>query len=341
LPISPPRDEDATVLKLRDVKAYYETPRAVVKAVDGVTLEVRENEILGIAGESGCGKSTLLRTLYDSLEPPLKIVGGKVEAEMKDHKGQTVTLGPGEIRKHWWTFISYIPQGSMSVLNPVVRIENQFFDAISRKHRLTNKRQIRERIGSYLKELQLPVEVLRSYPHQLSGGMRQRVLVALGTFLHPQIVLADEPTTALDVVIQKGILLMLAQVQERMKNSLVIVSHDMGVHYQITHRIAIMYNGKIVEIGPTDPLFAKPLHPYTGMLIQSLPHVGDHQRREGIVGRPPSLINPPPGCRFAARCPFVMDICRQEMPSLLEVEDDHFVACHLHREPFRAGRGVG
>ena len=329
------------MLKLRDVKAYYETPRAVVKAVDGVTLDVRENEILGIAGESGCGKSTLLRALYDSLEPPLKIVGGKVEAEMKDDNGQTVTLGPGEIRKHWWTFISYIPQGSMSVLNPVVRIEKQFFDAISRKHRLTNKREIRERIGSYLKELQLPVEVLNSYPHQLSGGMRQRVLVALGTFLHPQIVLADEPTTALDVVIQKGILLMLAQVQERMKNSLVIVSHDIGVHYQITHRIAIMYNGKIVEIGPTEPVFAKPLHPYTEMLIQSLPHVGDHKHREGIVGRPPSLIDPPPGCRFAARCPFVMDICREEMPSLLEVEADHFVACYLHREPFRTRKGVG
>jgi peptide/nickel transport system ATP-binding protein len=327
------------VLRLRDVKAYYETPRGIVKAVDGVTLDVRENEILGIAGESGCGKSTLLKALYDALEPPLKIVAGKVEAEMKDHTGKTVTLRPGEIRKHWWRFISYIPQGSMSVLNPVVRIEKQFFDAISRKHHLTNKSEIHERIAGYLKELHLPVEVLNSYPHQLSGGMRQRVLVALGTFLHPQIILADEPTTALDVVIQKGILLMLAQVQERMKNSLVIVSHDIGVHYQITHRIAIMYNGKIVEIGPTEPLFNKPLHPYTQMLIQSLPNVGDHKRREGITGRPPSLINPPPGCRFAARCPFVMDICREEMPSLLEVESDHSVACYLHREAVRAGSG--
>ena len=134
---------------------------------------------------------------------------------------------------------------------------------------------------------------------------------------------------------------MTSPVQERMKNSLVIVSHDIGVHYQITHRIAIMYNGKIVEIGPTEPVFAKPLHPYTEMLIQSLPHVGDHKHREGIVGRPPSLIDPPPGCRFAPRCPFVMDICREEMPSLLEVEADHFVACYLHREPFRATKGVG
>ena len=329
------------MLRLRDVKAYYQTPRAVVKAVDGVTLDVRENEILGIAGESGCGKSTLLRAMYDSLEPPLKIVAGKIEAEMKNDRGKTVTLAPGEIRKHWWRFISYIPQGSMSALNPVVRIEKQFFDAISRKHHLTNRREIHERIASYLRELELPVEVLNSYPHQLSGGMRQRVLVALGTFLHPQIVLADEPTTALDVVIQKGILLMLAQVQEQMKNSLVIVSHDIGVHYQITHRIAIMYNGKIVEIGPTETVFNSPLHPYTQMLIQSIPHVGDQKHREGISGRPPSLTDPPPGCRFAARCPFVMDICREEMPSLLEVEPDHFVACYLHREPLQARKGVG
>jgi peptide/nickel transport system ATP-binding protein len=308
--------------------------------VDGVTLDVRENEILGIAGESGCGKSTLLRAMYGALEPPLKIVAGKVEAEMKSDDGKMAMLGPGEIRKHWWRFISYIPQGSMSVLNPVVRIEKQFFDAISRKHRLTNKREIHERIAGYLKELELPVEILNSYPHQLSGGMRQRVLVALGTFLHPQIVLADEPTTALDVVIQKGILLMLAQLQERMKNSLVIVSHDIGVHYQITHRIAIMYNGKIVEIGPTETVFNKPLHPYTQMLIQSLPRVGDHKHRKGISGRLPSLIDPPSGCRFAQRCPFMMDICRAELPLLLEVEPDHFVACYLHREPLQARKGV-
>src|SRR5262249_32895715 len=152
----------------------------------------------------------------------------------------------------------------------------------SKKHEMRDKKLIRERVASYLKELDLPVEVMKSYPHQLSGGMRQRVLVALGTFLHPEIVLADEPATARDVVIQKGILLMLADVQKRMKNTLVIVSHDMGVHYQITHRIAIMYAGKIVEIGPTRRIFENPLHPYTQLLIQSLPVVGDHRERIGI-----------------------------------------------------------
>jgi len=318
------------VLKLRDVKAYYQTPKAVIQAVDGVTLDVFENEILGIAGESGCGKSTLLKVLYDSVQPPLKIVSGELTAEMKDENGQTVLLGPGEIRNHWWRFISYIPQGSMSVLNPVIKIETQFFDAISKKHNLNNKKEMHERIAAYLKELDLPVEVLNSYAHQLSGGMRQRVLVALGTFLHPQIVLADEPTTALDVVIQKSILLMLMEVQQRMKNSLVIVSHDMGVHYQITNRIAIMYAGKIVEVGPTEQVFNNPKHPYTQMLIQSLPHVGDRGERKGISGRPPSLIDPPKGCRYAARCPFVMDRCRETSPELIEVEPNHFAACYLN-----------
>lgn len=317
------------MLKLTDLYAHYQTPAGVVKAVDGVSLEVRENEILGIAGESGCGKSTLLKVLYGYVQPPLRIVSGRYEAEMNDN-GQKVILGANDMRRHWWRYISYIPQGSMSVLNPVVRIENQFFDAVSKGSELKNKSLIRERVAGYLKELELPVEVLKAYPHQLSGGMKQRVLVALGTFLHPQIVLADEPTTALDVVVQKGILLMLAELQARMKNSLVIISHDMGVHYQITNRMAIMYAGKLVEVGPTEAIFSKPLHPYTQLLIQALPRVGDQTERTGITGRPPSLINPPVGCRFAARCPFVTERARVEEPPLIEVEPDHYVACHLY-----------
>ncbi|MAS33876.1 MAG: dipeptide/oligopeptide/nickel ABC transporter ATP-binding protein [Anaerolineaceae bacterium] len=318
------------MLKLRDLRAYYDTPKGTVKAVDGVTFDIRENEILGIAGESGCGKSTLLKVLYDYVQPPLRIVSGEYQAEMSTNGNQPKILGPGEVRKHWWDYISYIPQGSMSVLNPVVRIEKQFFDAVGKNQDIQNKNVIRERVAGYLKELELPVEVLKSYPHQLSGGMKQRVLVALGTFLHPQIVLADEPTTALDVVVQKGILMMLTEVQARMKNTLVMVSHDMGVHYQITNRMAIMYAGKLVELGPTEAIFNKPLHPYTQLLIEALPKVGDRRQREGISGRPPSLLNPPDGCRFAARCPQVMDVCRTKEPQLVEIEPDHYVACHLY-----------
>ena len=322
------------MLRLHDLKCFYHTPRGVVQALDGVSFEVRPNEVLGIAGESGCGKSTLLKVLYDYIQPPLRIVSGSYEAQFADGKGNIKTLGPGAIRQHWWEYISYIPQGSMSVLNPVIRIENQFFDAVPKGHELKTrgKKAIRERVAAYLKELELPVEVMKSYPHQLSGGMKQRVLVALGTFLHPQIVLADEPTTALDVVVQKGILLMLTELQQQMENTLVVVSHDMGVHYQISDRLAIMYAGKLVEYGPTDAIFGNPLHPYTQMLIQSLPRVGDRTQRSGISGRPPDLINPPAGCRFAARCPEVMAHCTRQEPMLVQIEPEHFVSCHLYGE---------
>jgi len=322
------------MLRLRELKCYYDTPRGVVQAVDGVSFEIQPNEVLGIAGESGCGKSTLLKVLYDYIQPPLRIVSGSYEADFPDGNGKVKTIGPGEIREHWWEFISYIPQGSMSVLNPVIRIENQFFDAVPKDHplKVVGKTAIRERVAAYLKELELPVEVLKSYPHQLSGGMKQRVLVALGTFLHPQIVLADEPTTALDVVVQKGILLMLTDLQQQMENTLVVVSHDMGVHYQISDRLAIMYAGKLVEYGPTDAIFRNPAHPYTQMLIQSLPRVGDRAQRSGISGRPPNLIDPPAGCRFAARCPKVMDHCANLEPALIQIEPEHFVSCHLYGE---------
>ncbi|MCY4538608.1 MAG: ABC transporter ATP-binding protein [Chloroflexi bacterium] len=322
------------MLRLRDLKCYYDTPRGVVQAVDGVSFDILPNEVLGIAGESGCGKSTLLKVLYDYIQPPLRIISGSYEADFPDGNGSVKTIGPGDIREHWWEFISYIPQGSMSVLNPVIRIESQFFDAVPKGHplKVKGKKMIRERVAAYLKELELPVEVLKSYPHQLSGGMKQRVLVALGTFLHPQIVLADEPTTALDVVVQKGILLMLIELQQQMENTLVVVSHDMGVHYQISDRLAIMYAGKLVEYGPTEVIFSNPLHPYTQMLIQSLPQVGDRRQRVGISGRPPNLIDPPAGCRFAARCPSVMDHCAHQEPALLEIEPEHYVSCHLYGE---------
>lgn len=327
------------MLKLTDLRAHYKTPRGEIQAVDGVTFDIRENEILGIAGESGCGKSTLLKVLYGNVQPPLRIVSGTFEAEMQGKDGK-VKLDVQDLRKHWWKFISYVPQGSMSVLNPVVRIENQFFDAVPKNYEIQDRNIIRERVAGYLKELELPVEVLKAYPHQLSGGMKQRILVALGTFLHPEIVLADEPTTALDVVVQKGILMMLTELQARMKNTLVIVSHDMGVHYQITNRLAIMYAGKLVELGPTEAIFNRPLHPYTQMLIQALPRVGDQTVRTGIAGRPPSLLNPPNGCRFAARCPQVMERCKTIEPAFVEIEPDHFVACHLHEKSAAMSKGA-
>jgi peptide/nickel transport system ATP-binding protein len=317
------------MLRLNNVSAQYNMLNGYVKAVDRVDFEVRKNEIFGIAGESGCGKSTLLKVMYDLISYPLEISEGSVEIHSTAINGKATIYKNGDIHKSWWKVISYVPQGAMHVLNPVSRIKNQFFDAISKYHDKKDKKVLYEEIVNYLKELELPPEVLKAYPHQLSGGMRQRVVIALATFLHPDIVLADEPTTALDVVVQRGILTMLSRVQKKMGNSMVIVSHDMGVHYQITNRMGIMYAGQMIEVGPTEQIFNNPQHPYTKMLINALPKVGDNSQKEGIPGTPPSLRHPPAGCRFAARCTYAMDMCRTVEPDKVEVGEDHFASCHL------------
>lgn len=317
------------MLRLNNVSAKYNILTGYVNAVDHVDFEIRRNEIFGIAGESGCGKSTLLKVMYDLIRYPLEISGGSVEIETRDRNGNNVVLKSGEIHKSWWKSISYIPQGAMHVMNPVTRVSKQFYDAITKYHDKKDKHSLQVEIINYLKELELPPEVMQAYPHQLSGGMRQRVLIALATFLHPEIVLADEPTTALDVVVQRGILTMLSRVQRKMKNSMVIVSHDMGVHYQITNRMGIMYAGQMIEIGPTDQIFDNPQHPYTKMLIGALPRVGDNSQKEGIPGTPPSLKNPPAGCRFAARCPYAIELCKTQQPVNVQVGMEHFACCHL------------
>jgi peptide/nickel transport system ATP-binding protein len=317
------------MLRLHNVSAQYNMLDSYVKAVDRVDFEVRKNEIFGIAGESGCGKSTLLKVMYDLIKYPLEISSGSVEIHSTPKDGKPLLYRNGDIHKSWWKVISYVPQGAMHVMNPVARVKSQFFDAISKYHDKKDKKQLQEEIVRYLRELELPPEVLDAYPHQLSGGMRQRVLIALATFLHPEIVLADEPTTALDVVVQRGILTMLSRVQKKMKNSMVIVSHDMGVHYQITNRMGIMYAGQMIEIGPTEQIFNNPQHPYTKMLINALPKVGDNSQREGIPGTPPNLKNPLTGCRFAARCPLAMDLCRTKEPVHAVVGEEHSASCHL------------
>lgn len=316
------------MLELKNVSARYNMLTSYVNAVDHVSFRIEPDEIFGIAGESGCGKSTLLKVMYDLLDYPLEVNEGEVRLEVKDDPAGYVSTG--NIKKAWWKEISYVPQGAMHVMNPVSTVENQFFDTVSRSyHEKMTKRQIREKVAAYLQELELSPDILKGYPHQLSGGMRQRVLIALATFLSPSVILADEPTTALDVVVQKDILTMLMAVQSRMKNSMVIVSHDMGVHYQVTKRMGIMYAGQMIEIGPTEEIFNNPQHPYTKMLIGALPRVGDNSQKEGIPGTPPSLKNPPEGCRFAERCKYATDECRKTQPETVKVGENHYAACLL------------
>lgn len=314
------------MLDIQGLTAAYQVGPGYAAALVDIDLNVKDNVILGVAGESGCGKSSLLKVMYGDVGRSLRILGGRV----------TLTAGPTEVRNEairsvWGKSISYIPQGAMSVLNPVARVETQFLDAIrvSGKARRTD---LRPRVVAYLEKLHLPASVLRAYPHQLSGGMRQRVVIAMATFSNPAVILADEPTTGLDVVVQRGILKILAEVQRQTRSTLVIVSHDMGVQYQLTHELAIMYAGRIVERGPTSELFASPQHPYTRALIDSLPRVGDDRRREGLEGVPPRPGAVRRGCPFADRCPKVMDVCRRVTPPAVSVGSDHRVDCHLASE---------
>ncbi|HEY8456781.1 MAG TPA: ABC transporter ATP-binding protein [Actinopolymorphaceae bacterium] len=312
------------MIRLNNIVAEYTTRRGRVKAVDQVDLEIPGGVIVGVAGESGCGKSTLMKVIYGDITSPLSLASGSVEYGFEDERGRPVDHRT--IRRQWFRRISYIPQSSMSSLNPVVRIRDQFTDFLDGSRK---RADVLAEVRTYLRQLGLPPEVLDSYPHQLSGGMRQRVMVAMATFFRPDIILADEPTTALDVVVQKSILLLLMDLQEQMRNTIILVSHDMGVHYQITHKMLIMYAAKVVEYGDSADVFERPLHPYTRMLIDSLPSIGDDQIHEGVPGRPPSLWDDLRGCRFAARCPLATDLCRSTEPPLEEHRPGHYTACHF------------
>jgi peptide/nickel transport system ATP-binding protein len=317
------------MIVLDDVVAGYRTARGFVKAVDHVSLEVKSNEILGIAGESGCGKTTLLKLLYGRFDDGLEIVSGRVFWRSPDGIEE---IDCAEFHKHWWRLFTYVPQGAMSTLNPLMRIEPQMLDSGPGAGR-DEREARRERVHSTMRELDLPDRTLRSYPHQLSGGMRQRVMIGLAAHVDPEVILADEPTTALDVVVQRQILETLVRLQRKQRNAVVIVSHDLGVHYQVTQRVAILYAGRLVEIGATDEVLRRPGHPYTQGLVDALPRLGDRTPRQGIDGRPPDLLELPPGCRFAPRCPHKFDRCDRVDPPLYPVDrPDWGAACLLQEK---------
>ncbi|CDN58093.1 Oligopeptide/dipeptide ABC transporter, ATPase subunit (plasmid) [Neorhizobium galegae bv. officinalis bv. officinalis str. HAMBI 1141] len=318
----------AHVLETSNLRAYYRMKYfgidREVRAVDGISMHVRKHEIYGIAGESSCGKTTFIKAIAAAIRPPLEIVGGHVKYSFIDD--DLYALPPARRAAIRWRHLSYILQGSMNVLNPVRRVHKTFEDFAFR-HMHLPRAEFDQEVRRHLERLRLPPEILRSYPHELSGGMRQRVCIALATLCRPEFIIADEPTTALDVVVQKDVLAMIRETQHEFSSSMIFVTHDLTVHANITDRLGIMYAGRLVEEGRTADVFANPLHPYTAHLIASLPTIGDRHTRDGLHGTPPNLADPPKGCRFHPRCPLAMEICRHKNPALTTLAEDHRVAC--------------
>lgn len=328
------------LLTVKNLLASYRTEvygiSRTVRAVDDVSFSLSPNEIYGVAGESSCGKTTLIKVISGTVKPPLKIEGGSVHYQFGQYEVDMLHADQEELRNTVrWKEISYVPQGSMSVLNPVRRIICTFEDIVDTHQGIPDKKAFFDQMREYVNKLGLPSDVLNAFPHQLSGGMRQRVAIALATVFHPSLIIADEPTTALDVVVQRGVLQLLKDIQSESRNTVLLVTHDMAVHANVTNRVAIMYAGRFVEEAPTKVIFNAPRHPYTQHLIGSLPMIGDKSSKASLGGSPPNLANPPSGCRFHPRCPYVMDICRAQVPPLIDLGAGHRAACHLIPEAVR------
>ncbi len=314
------------VLTVERITAAYRARNSEVRAVDGVSLTVNANEVYGLAGESSCGKTTLLKTVVGAVRPPLAVLSGRVRFRFGSRTAELYGAAPPDWRRLRWRHLAVIPQGSMNVLNPVRRIRRSFVDfAFAPMGRPMP--EFLERTARHLERLGLEPAVLDAFPHQLSGGMRQRVTIALATLCRPDLLVADEPTTALDVLVQQSVLALIRSVQREIGSSLLVVTHDLAVHAQLSDRLGIMYAGRLVEEGPAARLFAAARHPYTRHLVASLPRLGGPPPGAGLGGAPPSLAAPPPGCRFHPRCPLAMPVCRTEAPAMAWVAPGHRVAC--------------
>ena len=314
------------MLEVRDLRVHYATPLGDVIAVNGVSLEVYEGETLGLVGESGCGKSTLAMAILRLVQPPGRIVSGQVRILGID----LVKLNDAELRQVRWSQVALIPQGAMNSLNPVMRVKDQIAEAIETHQGDRSPAELKERILRLLAMVGLPGRVYTMYPHELSGGMKQRVCIAMAIALTPSVIIADEPTSALDVVVQRVVAQTLLDVKRTLGVSMILIGHDMGLMAQLVDRIAVMYAGNIVEIAPVKEIFAEPLHPYTQLLLASIPSVKERKPLVVTEGLTHDLRRPPPGCIFQLRCPFVMDKCREVVPPLRELRPNHYAACHLY-----------
>jgi len=314
-----------SLLDVRNLKTYYFTESGVVKAVNDVTLSIRRGELLGLVGESGSGKSTLGFSIIRLVPPPGKIIDGSVFLDNID----LMKLSEKELRKIRGRRIGMIFQDPLTCLDPLRRIEDQMVETVM-VHMDVERDEAREMAAEALERVGISGDRLKDYPHQLSGGMRQRAMIAMATMLHPELLIADEPTTALDVIVQSKIMDLLEDLKESMKMSILLITHDLALVIERADRVAVMYAGELCEVGTSEQISQDPLHPYTKLLLESIPDVeAPKTKLKSIPGSPPDMRSPPSGCRFWPRCPYAKDICKQTPPKFAEL-NGRIVRCHLY-----------
>ncbi len=317
-----------TLLEVTDLQVTFATRRGVVRAVDGISFDIEPGAIVGLIGESGCGKTTTGHALIRVLPRNARIAGGQAVLRTKEGERNLLALSEVEMRNIRWRQLAMIPQASMHALDPVYRVGDQLVEVLSDRGGYKTK-DARSRARELFSMVGLDENRLTYYPHEFSGGMRQRAVIAMALALNPALVIADEPVTALDVIVQHQVLETLKRLQEKLGLSVLIITHDMAVVAQVCDAVAVMYAGKIVERGSVLQIFHSPTHPYTLGLENCFPNVDEPEKQlVTIEGYPPELVSPPQGCRFASRCPFAIERCRLEAPLLRDIEKGHAVACH-------------
>ena len=315
-----------TLLEVRDLKMYYETMKGDVKAVDDVSFSLGAGESLGLAGESGCGKTSVALALMKLQPSNAKVLGGSIKLGDMDILGLDDEAIRREVR---WKRISMVPQAAMNALNPVFTVKDQIIEAIL-AHEDVSEKEAEARTVELLKRVGIDPSRAGNYPHEFSGGMKQRAMIAMALACNPEIVIADEPTTALDVIVQAQVLKVIKTLQRELGLSMILISHDLSVVAETCDRTIIMYAGNVVENTATLEIFRHPLHPYSIGLIGAFPKLtGERKRLESIKGNPPNLLDPPPGCRFHPRCPHAKEVCSRLAPPLMETHESHWVACHM------------
>lgn len=313
-----------TTLEITNLRVSYETNDGPLTAVDDVSLDIYENEILGIVGESGCGKTTLSKAILGLLAKNGSVTNGEIRYDGDDITAYSNT----EMNAIRWSDIAYIIQNAMNALDPVYRVGSQFSEVIRNKEDIS-KQAARERTQLLLERVGIDKRRIRDYPHEFSGGQRQRLVIALSLALEPELIIADEPTTGLDVIVKDDILDLLADVQAELQNTIIIITHDMSVISEIADRVGVMYGGELVELGTTTDVFLESAHPYTMGLVNAFPSVTEPDAEMvSIPGSPPDLRSPPDGCRFTARCPFSTEDCERRAPDSHQISDGHTARCH-------------